>query len=733
MNPKIFKFLFKDKMIPVHPFDKLLSISKKIRDILIFSNEHQYEIESKVSEETVDNFIKYLIDDEIPEILISNINEYETLSYEFETLTEMINQKKEEYGKYLITIQGLKSEDKNMKKIYENEIIENLNEYIEKYGIELMKIPIETLYNIFNKATKKFTKHNETYELIKNFFNQTKNSNIFILLDFLDGNKLTRNNMEESYSLCNERNGHMPKIDFSCFGEIFEKQRKQDEKLDELVRIIQKQAEKYDELFKEKQNQDFKNAKMIQNLQNKINDLTNVIETNSANHREMIENISKKNEEEQRKLQQIIDKILNEQHQQQEEYKNLLNKEQENSKSNKDLQDQITNLNKNIENNSENISKQNELEQIKLQKIIEQLEERISINEKNEEVQNTIEDLKRQNMEQNSKISMLETQIQNLDASKIQTNCKPFKAEFDMNVPGILQRLKNNEKSPFDKLFIASQSSNDVYNVIDPETKDEICIANIGQYIEIELEKSITIIGIKIISSRSFFLKSFDIEINGEKVKNIKEANELNKMYGEMIVNFDSLICQKVRIINTGKNWDKNSNSILIKNIELISNESTYSKGVFYTLVSQSENHDPHKCHVFIYASIFDYNKIHSIDSNSSLSTQDKQNSWFQIEFTNGKVILNGFRLKRSDPQKLKSYKIICTDDVYKPEQQWITLIKIEEQSNEEHKMLDIYKFSQPSPPTKYVRLIQIGNNWSNETYLKFKHLDFFGSYISDF
>ena len=110
--------------------------------------------------------------------------------------------------------------------------------------------------------------------------------------------------------------------------------------------------------------------------------------------------------------------------------------------------------------------------------------------------------------------------------------------------------------------------------------------------------------------------------------------------------------------------------------------------------------------------------------------TSDIENSWFQIEFPKGKAIINGFRLKRCVQDKLQQYKIICTDDVYKPLEEWITLIEIDEKSKTEHEILDIYEFPQPSPPIKFIRLIQTGPNWDDNHYLEFYHLDFFGSYI---
>lgn len=173
-------------------------------------------------------------------------------------------------------------------------------------------------------------------------------------------------------------------------------------------------------------------------------------------------------------------------------------------------------------------------------------------------------------------IKNLEEQIKRFEHDK--NYCRPFKTILDKNSPGILQQLKNYEQSPFNPLFIASQSSNDVYNLINSQTKDCFNLLDVNDFIEFELKEIITITGIKIISHISNFPKSFDIEINGKKVLSIKEAKELNGKNHEMTINIDSIQCREIRFINTGQNWDKNTNSLFIKKFELLSNEKIFKR-----------------------------------------------------------------------------------------------------------------------------------------------------------
>ena len=56
--------------------------------------------------------------------------------------------------------------------------------------------------------------------------------------------------------------------------------------------------------------------------------------------------------------------------------------------------------------------------------------------------------------------------------------------------------------------------------------------------------------------------------------------------------------------------------------------------------------------------------------------------------------------------------------------------MKINEKTQNDHKLLDVYKFEQPSLPVKIIRIIQTGKNWSEDKNLRICHIDFFGFYI---
>ena len=146
-------------------------------------------------------------------------------------------------------------------------------------------------------------------------------------------------------------------------------------------------------------------------------------------------------------------------------------------------------------------------------------------------------------------------------------------------------------------------------------------------------------------------------------------------------------------------------------------------------LIKNNEYHDPQKSGILITTTMFDTNSFHMLNSTNNIDTFNSNDQWFQIEMTQGKVILDGFRLKKYGKHKLKNFKIICTDDDKKPISNWTTLIEINEQKYGENKDLDIYEFDKSSQPVKYIRLIQTGPTWSNSNYLSFYHFDLFGKY----
>lgn len=114
--------------------------------------------------------------------------------------------------------------------MYEGEVSRNLDDYLDRYGIEMMKLPINTLFNIFNHQNCSLQNHDIAYNLIKIHYNQTNDQSIFILLPCLDGAKLNQKNLEDLIISKNLHANFMPKFDHNCINSALHKQKEMEKK-----------------------------------------------------------------------------------------------------------------------------------------------------------------------------------------------------------------------------------------------------------------------------------------------------------------------------------------------------------------------------------------------------------------------------------------------------------------------------------------------------------------------
>lgn len=79
-----FKIISQKHEIPLpFQFKKMNIINKDILQTLILDEKHQYICKSDVNIEILKEFIKYLVDDEAPNVNIHNFNDFSLLSHEF--------------------------------------------------------------------------------------------------------------------------------------------------------------------------------------------------------------------------------------------------------------------------------------------------------------------------------------------------------------------------------------------------------------------------------------------------------------------------------------------------------------------------------------------------------------------------------------------------------------------------------------------------------------------------
>ena len=178
-----FDLYLKEKVfhIPIL-FDSIVNINPNIYKSLIFK--HQYQVESNVDVSIFRCFIDYLVNKIQPEINLDNINDYLKLSeeFKFQPLLQLIQSTKE-FNQAFLDINSVKqSYMQNNFTRDEDLIASNLDNYIEHYGIEMMKLPIQLLFNIFTNPKRKLSNYEKLYELIQNYYNETNDFRIFSLL-----------------------------------------------------------------------------------------------------------------------------------------------------------------------------------------------------------------------------------------------------------------------------------------------------------------------------------------------------------------------------------------------------------------------------------------------------------------------------------------------------------------------------------------------------------------------
>lgn len=71
--------------------------------------------------------------------------------------------------------------------------------------------------------------------------------------------------------------------------------------------------------------------------------------------------------------------------------------------------------------------------------------------------------------------------------------------------------------------------------------------------------------------------------------------------------------------------------------------------------------------------------------------------------------------MKKTEKSRLKCFKIICSNAVNKPIEEWTTLINVVKKSENKQKNIDIYEFPRLSPPTRFIRVLMTDASWDDD------------------
>jgi hypothetical protein len=321
--------------------------------------------------------------------------------------------------------------------------------------------------------------------------------------------------------------------------------------------------------------------------------------------------------------------------------------------------------------------------------------------------------------------------LQRIDELEMHTSLK--RKHFDVSdyEIGILNYLRLCEISPFQRRFICSQSSAELYGILNPNCQNYYGSPDKGDaWIQFEFKRELTVFGFLIQSYLSCFIKSYRIvSINSDLAETVLFATDsevgLQGELKEVAHKFERPVKTKIiRFEQTGKSWT-DKNFIGLKRFDFLTDQC---QGHYFEHLLQFAGGDPHKLPVNLTARYFDVYSFLSMNPSSYICTFDAPTpSWFQIEFLLGCVCISGYRLKRHEVLKMKKWSLRGSNDATLELDKWIMIHETEEPKD--GPVCKVYTCPQ-SQPYKYLRIVMDSPGWNDRSYLAFWHFELFGDYI---
>ncbi|KAH0795830.1 TKL family protein kinase [Histomonas meleagridis] len=301
---------------------------------------------------------------------------------------------------------------------------------------------------------------------------------------------------------------------------------------------------------------------------------------------------------------------------------------------------------------------------------------------------------------------------------------------LSMTDGGIFSYLINSQETVFSRSVIPSQSSGDVYCVINKNDPGNFSTgSSTKEYIKFLFPYPIRITGFSIQSSYRSFLRTWKVKTYDEDgdpttIFRTKNDQSLNGEDKKLDITLDKVITtNKVKIIKKGYNWSK-TKFVRIKNFELFSDQPEFIGGVFANMIKRA-NGDPHRADVYITSSNFDFRRFHKLSPSHSLCTlNDADSSWFQCELTKGKAVVQGYRLQFLSSFPITKYSIQGSNDL----ENWTVLDRVSTTKGET--ALLVVRECHSMQPFKYIRFFN--EMVLEEKKLRFRHFDIFGVYLPE-
>ena len=158
--------------------------------------------------------------------------------------------------------------------------------------------------------------------------------------------------------------------------------------------------------------------------------------------------------------------------------------------------------------------------------------------------------------------------------------------------------LRDQEAALHQKMVVVRQSSNDLYEMLNPKSADWYGSSNNpGAWIEIELKEAVLVRGVVVKSSSDCaFPKTFEVKLSDGRGCRVKQecsfVNErgLNGKNRSVEITFKPVWARFVRIESCGPNWDRGDHHFHVGGFELLGQHRPYRDGVFRRIFSWGED-----------------------------------------------------------------------------------------------------------------------------------------------
>jgi hypothetical protein len=271
--------------------------------------------------------------------------------------------------------------------------------------------------------------------------------------------------------------------------------------------------------------------------------------------------------------------------------------------------------------------------------------------------------------------------------------------------------------SKFERDCILSQSSNDLYNLIDAESGGSFSTGDSGEaWVCVEFRDPVTISEVEIQSRASHVPRSFDVVLmnpDGEIVrKEIRDAN-LNGTKKRERYDVGEMSVQSLKIEQKGPN-SEGGQFLVFQSLELFSKSGEFRSGVFRSLFREHRNDI--RQFVCVTARDGDLTDIHSISPRTNVCTVPGHREWVEVDLIDHRLFISSYRLRRESDAALRSWSLVGSNDRRQGLDDWTRLDSRHESQRGEFEELHVFEcYGGPFP---YFRL----------THLRFWHLELFGA-----